>query len=614
MKQLLLPFLMCYGIFSLSAQTQKDSTVYLEDVIISENRLKTPFLESPRAATVLTAKELRQTPGQSLATVLQNVPGLDVRERGPNGVQADLSLRGGTFDQTLVLLNGIKLSDPQTGHHALAIPLNLDNLEQVEVLKGPAARVYGQNAFTGAINLVTRIPDQKRFDLNVYGGDFGTAGVTAGMAIPVSENWKNYVSVSQDQSNGYRHNTDFRTTNVFYDSQLETQNGYFRLQTGYTDRQFGANGFYSSPGRFPNMYEELQTSLMSLAYTHEGENLTFTPRIYWRRNEDVFVLIRDNPDFFKNEHVSNVLGTELNGLWTNALGETGIGIEYRNENINSTNLGDRSRDNFGLYLEHRFRIGDRLTVTPGMNLNYYSDFDFNVFPSLEAGFKAWENGFLFAQAGTSYRIPTYTDLYYEDPNNLGNANLQPEEAFIYEIGARHSGKGWFAEVSFFDQFTQQLIDWTRQSQDEPWQVRNFTDVRMTGIETQLTLMPEALLGKQILWVEQFSLGYNYLNGEIEAQEEFNFSRYALQNLTHQFIGKAEQKFRSEFSHSLRVRWSERVSGESFWVIDSRITWDKTTYAFFAEASNLTNSQYLGVNEIPMPGRWFRAGLNLKVGF
>lgn len=590
---------------------QQDSVIYLDDIVITENRLITPYLKSARMATVLTAETLRETPGQSLAQILQNVPGLDVRERGPNGVQADLSLRGGTFDQTLVLLNGIKLSDPQTGHHALAIPLNLDNLARVEVLKGPAARVFGQNAFTGAINLITEIPDQPRFDLNAYGGDFGSMGVSAGVAVPVSEKWKNYLSVSRDVSNGYRHNTDFATTNVFLDSELEAGKGFFRLQSGYTDRKFGANGFYGNPGVFPDQYEELETSLLSLAYTYESSSLAITPRIYWRRNEDLFRLRRDDPDFYQNRHTSHVLGAEVNARWDNALGETGFGMEFRHETIASTNLGDHNRDNWGAFLEHRFRVGERLTLTPGINLNYYSDFGFNAFPGLDLGVEAWSGAFFFAQAGTSYRIPTYTDLYYEDPNNLGNADLQPEQAFIYEIGMRQGGKGWLVEASFFDQFNDQLIDWTRQTENEPWQVRNFTDLRMTGFEAQVTLQPETLAGKPVVGISRLTLAYNFLNGDIREQQDFAFSRYTLQHLRHQLVSSLTHRLFGRLEHNLRVRWSERITGEQFALIDSRLSWQAETYTIYAEATNLSNTQYIGLNDIPMPGRWFRAGVRLK---
>lgn len=610
-RSLLLTLFCVFQSFTLRAQ--QDSTVYLDSVIITENRLKTPYLQSARTATVLTHEMLEEMPGQSLTQVLQNVPGLDVRERGPNGVQADLSLRGGTFDQTLVLLNGIKLSDPQTGHHAMAIPLNIDNLERVEVLKGPAARVFGQNAFTGAINLITAIPDQARLDVNAYGGDFGSMGVSAGVAVPVTEGWKNYLSVSRDQSNGYRYNTDFRTTNVFLDSELEAGAGAFRLQTGYTDRQFGANDFYGSPGVFPDQYEELETSLVSLSYTRESATFAITPRIYWRRNEDLFRLRRDDPAFYENRHTSHVLGAEVNARWENALGETGIGMEFRHETIASSNLGNHNRDNWGAFLEHRFRIGERIAITPGINLNHYTDFGFNAFPGLDIGVTAWDGAFFFAQAGTSYRIPTYTDLYYEDPANLGNADLQPEQAFIYEFGMRQRGKGWLVELSFFDQFSDQLIDWTRESDDEPWQVRNLTDVRMTGIESQLTLQPRALFGRDIAGISRLSLGYTFLNGDIREQEDIRFSRYTLQNLRHQLILGGSQRLWRKLAHSFQVRWSERVTGQAFWVVDSRLTWEEPTYALFAEATNLTDTDYIGLNDIPMPGRWFRAGLRLKVG-
>lgn len=590
---------------------QNDTTVYLQTITITENRLQTPYLQSARTANILTREDLQNSPGQQLSEALKSIPGLDVRERGPNGVQADLSLRGGTFDQTLILLNGIKLSDPQTGHHSLALPLNLDNIERVEVLKGPSARVFGQNAFAGAINIITQIPDQARFDLNTYGGDFGTMGVSAGLAVPLGKGIKSYLSLSQDQSNGYRHNTDFITTNAFLDTEIDAGQGFFRIQTGYSDRRFGANGFYASPGVFRDQYEAIKTSLASIAYTYQGQQINLTPRVYWRRNEDLFQLRRGEPEFYQNEHLSDVVGAELNSRWDNTLGQTGIGLEFRQESIQSSNLGDHSRQSWGLFVEHRLAFGN-FSLTPGVHLNQYSDFGFNAFPGIDIGWQVRPHTFVFGQAGTSYRIPTYTDLYYEDPSNRGNPDLQPEQAFIYEIGLRQSGRGWLWEMSFFDQFAQQLIDWTRTSDTEAWQVGNFTDLRMSGLETQLTLEPQQL--SEASWaaaITRFSLGYNYLQGTLEDQNEGVSSRYVLQQLRHQLILQTAHRVAGKLSHDLRVRWSERVTGDAFWVVDSRLTWQERSYAFFAEASNLTNTSYVGVNLVPMPGRWFRAGLRLQ---
>ena len=132
-----------------------DSTE-LASAIVVGHRVALPQQSIGHTLDVLTATQIAQLPVATVTEALQYVPGLDLRQRGPRGVQADLSIRGGSFEQVLVLVDGIKLTDPQTGHHTLNIPVPLENVERIEVLKGPGARLYGQNAFAGAINIVTK--------------------------------------------------------------------------------------------------------------------------------------------------------------------------------------------------------------------------------------------------------------------------------------------------------------------------------------------------------------------------------------------------------------------------------------------------------------------------
>jgi len=205
---------------------QEDTTVVeLQNLVIRENRMQTPFSESARSIFVVTREQLQQMPVQSLNEALSYVPGVDMRQRGPAGVQADVSIRGGTFEQTLVLINGIKMSDPQTGHHLMNLPLDIDNVERIEVLKGPAARIYGQNAFSGAINIVTKVPSEPVAVFSGYAGDFETFGGSISAALP-GKTYGQYLAVSRDQSGGYRTNSDYEITNAFYQSYLARFKGW----------------------------------------------------------------------------------------------------------------------------------------------------------------------------------------------------------------------------------------------------------------------------------------------------------------------------------------------------------------------------------------------------
>lgn len=587
----------------------------LDEITIIQNRLSINFSEASRSVTVLDKAQLQSNPGQSLNQMLTYASGVDLRQRGPMGVQADLSIRGGTFEQSLVMLNGIKLSDPQTGHHSLNLPVNLDNVDQVQVLKGPGSRLYGQNAFTGAVNIITRPSEDRRLSINGFGGQHTSFGGTAALNLPVGDEYRQYVSISHDQSDGYRYNTDFDKTNLFMQSELDALGGTFSMMGGYTDREFGANGFYASP-QYEDQWETVQTGLASLGYKWSGSSATLKPRIYWRYNDDTYRLVRDNPDFYENNHQTDVYGGELQSSIRSELGKTGIGFEYRQEHINSSNLGNHDRTNLGMYAEHRLTLFERLTVTPGLYLNWYSDYDWNVFPGIDATFNLTSRLKWTANVGNSYRIPTYTDLYYKGPTNIGNPNLKPEEAISYETGLRYVANYLFAQANVYLRDADQLIDWVRDTQDDPWRPENFFNVETRGFEMQTEFLPENIFTSSFLQrIKRITLNYNYIDSELMNETDAN-SQYALQYLKHQIQAGISYSILQNLQHSIHYKFADRNSEklENYNVVDTKISWQGGSWSIFAEASNLLSDEYLGPNLIPMPERWVRGGFSYNLNF
>src|SRR5690554_1212583 len=200
---------------------QEDTTVVnLEEITIKENRMEIPFNKVSRNIQVIQRARIETTPARSLQEVLSFVPGVDVRQRGVSGTQANIGIRGGSFEQTLMLLNGIKLTDPQTGHHMMNIPIPLQGISSIEVLKGPASRIYGQNAYAGAVNISTLLPYHKALNIQIYGGDFGMRGGNFTSSLPLGK-YRQTLSASHDASEGHWHNSDFKVNNVFYEGALE---------------------------------------------------------------------------------------------------------------------------------------------------------------------------------------------------------------------------------------------------------------------------------------------------------------------------------------------------------------------------------------------------------
>ena len=303
-------------------------TESVRTLVIQENRLSLPFSDNSRSIELITQRDIQQLNPTSINELLQLVAGVDLRQRGVNGVQADVSIRGGTFEQTLILLNGVRLLDPQTGHHMMNIPVSVSAIERIEIIKGPAARIYGQNAFAGAINIVTKSQDDTAISLMGEYGQHNMANLFASVSLPIG-NYKQTISGSFNSSDGYRHNTDYNITNVFYQSQFEVGNSKLDLMAGHIDRKFGGNAFYGRE-TFTEQYEEVATSFISLGNQFKIREWRIKPRVSYRRNKDNWQFDRADPDFFQNFHTTQVITGEVHSSFTHSLGQLGIGVEYNN--------------------------------------------------------------------------------------------------------------------------------------------------------------------------------------------------------------------------------------------------------------------------------------------
>jgi iron complex outermembrane receptor protein len=603
------------------AQSDSTLTVELENIIIQGNRINTPFKESSRNISVITEQIIQNLPANSIPEILSYVPGVDIRQRGPVGVQTDIGIRGGSFEQTLVLINGIKLTDPQTGHHSLNVPLNFNNLKRIEVLKGPGARIYGQNAFSGAVNFITSVSETGYAGLHIYGGNHKLFGGTLDASLPVNK-YKQYISFSRDASDGYRYNTDFKITNLFYQAETKISGGTLEILGGWTDRKFGANGFYANPD-YSDQYEEVWTSILGVGFVKSIGDFMIHPRVYWRMNNDNYFFVRNNPEIYQNDHTTNVGALEINTHWKNTLGQTGLGLEYRREGIkgdwvrggthSKSNLDGFYRNNFGMFIEHQFKYG-KFDFTPGVYITHYSDFGWNAFPGIDAGFLLRPDLRLYSNIGKSYRIPTFYDMYYKSPVEEGNPDLDPEKAITFEIGGRYMKSPLNIEFNWFYQDAHDLIDWIGLPVTDStylWKSANISNIKRSGIEIATQLIMERLVDKKLI-LKNIYLSYNFINSDLTSPVEL--SRYVLENLRHQLILGINTRIISNIYLDFKTRMNKREGASHYWVLDSRLYWDKKKGPYlYIEATNLTNTQYSEVMT-PMPGRWFRAGIMYQLGF
>ncbi len=614
----------------------------LDEIEVSAQRSPVVYSQVARIISVMERKEIEASPAQSVQELLGYISGVDVRQRGAEGVQADISIRGGTSDQTLILLNGINITDPQTGHHNLNLPVSLNQIERIEVLEGPAARVYGPNAFSGAINIITRQPDSKSVQAELSGGSFGLFNANLSGSFKTGK-LKHLLAAGQSRSDGYIENTDFQIRNLFYSNERSVNGNRLNFQIGISDKGFGANSFYTP--KYPNQYEQTNTLFSSVKW-QSGDKLHLTPVIYWRRHQDRFELFRNNPpDWYAthNYHLTNSYGANLNSWFQWKFGKTSFGIEGRSENILSNVLGEnlelprpvpgenaeftksKSRNMASVFFEHIYYY-NVLTISSGVLLSSISENNgLNFFPGLDISYQISDPLKLFTSYTTSLRMPTFTDLYYSGPTNIGNPDLVAERTVAFEAGVKL--QSYFLQGHFVVFYRQgkEIIDWVKTKEDEKWQPQNLTRLNSLGTEVQVTFLLKKHFGKH--FPNKIDLSYFY--NELE-KENLNFiSNYVLDNLKHKFTGSVNMDVLANISFDLRCSFQQRdgsytvyenndfgneTAYESFWIWDGKLRYHKDKLTVFISANNISNTAYYDIGNISQPGRWLKAGISYQLNF
>ena len=584
---------------------EKKEIQALDTILIKSTRIALPFKENARTIQVISAEFIKNSAATNVADLLQQVAGVDIRRRGTAGSQADLYIRGGGFDQTLLLIDGIKMDDAQTGHHTMNAALPIEVIERIEIIKGPAARVFGQNAFTGAINIVTKSTLANTASVNIEAGSFGqlNGSVTVGKEF---ENSSIIAHVGILTSDGYRHNSDYENKNYLLKGVFNKKEQPIEVIATFFDKKFGANGFYAS-ATATEQYEETQSSLFGASTTFRTEKFKITPRVYWKRGEDEYVYIRDNPSVYRNLHITNKVGVETNASYTSDLGITGFGLDISRVFISSNNLGKRNRTMANLFLEHRFKFADgKIDITPGVAITYFSDFKFHAFPGLDIGFKLSDNLKAYGNLGVTYRIPTYTDLYYNDSNTIGNSNLKPEEAFAQEIGLKFNSGRFTSSVAIFNRDADNLIDFIRPDVTSKYEATNIAKVNTKGFELNTDYRFKLNEFNQTL-----SFGYNYLNDDILDQNK-DLSRYSLNTLRHQFIARFTSKLFKNVRQNIIYKHVERTVGTSYNVWDASVIVAVNKFNFTVTANNIFNAEYIESGFVPMPPSSLLFGLRYNL--
>lgn len=628
---------------SVSAQTEnhaKEKLYELGEVEVTGTRVPMTVSQAARMVTVLDRDDIAAVPAQSVNDLLKYAVGIDVRQRGDMGVQTDISIRGGTFDQITILLNGINICDPQTGHNAADFPVDISEIERIEVLEGPAGRVYGTSSLVGAINIVTRPDLQSGMELRAEGGSYGF--FDGGGHINLTKGaFSNQFSGGFSRSDGFsrnaagRLNSDFKQAKAFYQGGYAHEKAEVRWHAGFTQKDYGANTFYSA--KYDDQFEHTRKYYTAVQAETKGDVYRFKPSVYWNRSEDRFELVRNRPETVPfNYHRTDVYGLNLNNTLETALGKTAFGAEFRNEGIVSTTLGEPlhfpepapgggeytaglNRTNLSFHLEHNILLRG-FTLSAGVIAvkNTGNEMNFRFYPGVDASWQFARDWKLYASFNTSLRMPTFTELYYSVNGYKADRYLKPEEMKAYEIGVKYLTPGVRGTVSLFHYRGTNLIDWIKdlsEGADAPWQSVNHAKVNTTGVETSLDVSFDEMLHRTF-FIRNLTVSYAYIDQDKKSEPDVQ-SRYALEYLRHKVVAQANLRVWRNLNLNVSYRWQDRmgnyeqngemVAYEPYSLLDARLSWDTSSYRVYAEANNLLNRTYYDYGNIPQPGIWVRAG-------
>ncbi|GAB6394367.1 MAG: TonB-dependent receptor [Bacteroidales bacterium] len=610
---------------------QKMPEEELEEVMVTASRLETPVSQTAKLVTVITREQIERAPVQSIQDLLIYAAGIDVIQRGGHGVQADISIRGGSFDQNAILLNGVNLSNPHTGHYSFDLPVNLSDIERIEVIHGPSALVYGASAFSGGINIITG----KRADTRLYAGAEAGMYALKGMEVRGASGFgasSHSLSVSHNSSGGYIANSDYHIYNALWQTRVRLSGeSKLDMQLGYNDKKYGANTFYSA--KYPNQYEQTG-SYMGALKGDFGAALKFIPILYWNRHCDQFDLIKGS-DTGRNFHRNDTYGANLIFMYRSKLGNTSLGGELRRETIFSSVLGkvmDKPQGNYkrkdgrtnaSIALEHTLTL-QRWVLSAGVLLNHNTllENDYTCYPSVSLAYRPADNLKLSASWSKSVRMPTFTDLYYTTVTHDGNEGLKPEKSESLEVGAGYATSFIQADWTGFLLWGRDMIDWVKNDpQDAKWASWNLTEVNIRGMEAGVRFnLGEALpfLGSRA----SFAFGYARIHQTTDTQGlisvyALNYLRDKLTAQFHHSLGKGLSanwffRFQKRMGSYEKFENLQKVSDEpypAFSTLDLKVSYQYRNITFHAAFNNLYDTDYFDKGNIPQAGFWFIGGIS-----
>ena len=566
-----------------------------ETVVVTANAYPVPFENLSRTVTVLTREEIEKLPAHSIADVLAQAVSVDTLSRSPFGIQTDISLRGSAYSQSLILVDGVRINDSQTGHHNADFPVQLQDVDRIEILMGAGSSIYGADAFGGIVNIITRRAAEG-VQASVSAGQFGLAEGSASAGFRKGKLAQS-ISASGNRSSGFQYDRDFRSVSFSSRTSVGERVSVF---VSHLNKEFGANNFY---GPAPSREWTNQTLVALESNFNRPSGFKGTLQGYYRTHGDRFLYDIRQPGLYENTHRTHAAGMKAKlrfGVSEDA--SLLLGGELGGDWIVSSNLGDHAFSRTSLFGELQWTPARKAAIYPGLRLDHYSSFGTAASPSLSGSWWILPQIRLRSSVGRAFRIPTFTELYYKDPNHQANPALKPESAWSAEAGADLiPARKWLGFLNYFYRRERNVIDWIRSSNDEKWRTFNIRSIRASGIEVGL----ERSLGMKARLATRFSR--IWMNaGSFDYQ-----SKYVLDYARDNWTTTASMPIHFGLEYRQTLRYKRRIDGRSYWLLDGRLERGFRKFMIAVDFTNLLDSRYQEIMGVDMPGRWVAVSLSTK---
>ncbi len=570
-----------------------------QPVTITASRLFSSFSGDTRMVYVIDTKEIQRMPVESVQDVLRYVNGIDLSARGEH-VQTDFSLRGCSFEQILVLLDGVCLNDPQTGHHNSDIPVSIQDIERIEVLAGHGSSLYGPDSFGGVIHIITKQAHQSQSQIGLSGGSTNSFNGYLSQSV-VLGTFLNRVSIDKQKSDGTYWDTDYDNTSISWRFHSRSAKNEISGTFGYLDKAFGANGFYGpAPSR-----EKTSTVHGNIRFLH-ALNSTFIiqSKLHYRYHRDRFNLDYLNPERYQNDTRTWVGGVESQfNLRLSEKKEFGFGVETVREEAKSTKWGSQILYRGGGWIEMLTPVFREMVVHGGVRFDRHEKWGIQISPSFGLSYAIQPHIRLRASAGRVFRAPTFTELFYRDDYNQGNASLKPETGWSAEAGLIYDQNRNRAEITFFFRDEKDRIQWVRKNGEIVWQAENISLAQTTGIA----------IAQEVTVNEQFHLsGYYTTMVRDQALSSSYESKYSSEMVRHHIKLSASLYWPWKISQNVFINFRKYEKKSAFIVVDAKWSRRFGKWNFYLNLTNLSGTDYEEIVGVPMPGRQMILGTELTL--